>query len=170
MSNDVKPWNFVPTKLNDFRVFLMLLKIHTAQKNLILLYEAYPCNMRSTATLVVEEMSSFHGVCCRDDISSVRENTSTRNSTITDSRKLFPAPNTPEYLGFRGHSTMNWFEVTRHKKNKLKLWIITVTIILFLINTAHVSLLLKLFFCISMHNSLCVNCLFNKQFKYFSSP
>ena len=79
----------------------MLLKIHTAQKNLISLYEAYPCNMRSTATLVVEEMRSFHGVCCRDDSSSVRENTSTRNSTITDRRKLFPAPNTPEDMGIQ---------------------------------------------------------------------
>ena len=68
--------------------------------------KTYPCSILSTATLVVEEMRSFHGNSSLGDARSFLWKTFTRNSTITERRKLLPAPNTPaiitvKFLNFR---------------------------------------------------------------------
>ena len=62
-------------------------KVHETSTN--------PSKILSTATLVVDETSSFHGNGSLGDARSFIWNTFTRNRTITESRKLFPAPNTP---------------------------------------------------------------------------
>ena len=56
----------------------------------------YPFNILSTATFVVDAMTSFHGNGTPGVQESFFSNNHTRNITTTDKRKLFPAPNTPE--------------------------------------------------------------------------
>ena len=61
-------------------------------------HKNYPCKILSTATLVVDEISNFQitGLLVEDEREDMVLNTSTKNSTITDRRKLLPAPKTPE--------------------------------------------------------------------------